>query len=516
MSALVKYEAARAALSEAVRIDEVMAIRDESLHLALYARQAKDRGLMADAMEIQLRAERRLGELIGKAKEAGQVARGRPRQNGSAPEPFFRVRLSEAGIDKKLSMRAQQTAKLDDAHFAGVLERSREKIVSGAAIVVNPLRDLTQAEKKAHRETREAELGARQMALPGRKYGVIYADPEWRFEPYSRDSGMDRSPGNHYPTSDTLDIITRPVGEIAAADCVLFLWATAPMLTAALEVMKAWGFAYKSQVVWVKTIFTWRVKEGTSIHQEVDVIGSGDLAMGTGYWFRNAHELLLVGTRGAVPAPSPGDNWPSVIFAPVGAHSAKPAIFSEMIESYFPTLPKIELNRRGTARAGWDAWGNEAELPPHDPETGELLDEISAAAQGPADHAMVVDGSPEPASGMEAPPVEETPENAEAGEKDCNVSGLAGEGGQIPCRDGSLVSRHLSDAAATRQQADCHKVAGAPTSFTRDPPATLPDDDDTALPEFLDRSKWIDGKPPRPSESFLGKIARVIKETVHS
>jgi hypothetical protein len=68
---------------------------------------------------------------------------------------------------------------------------------------------------------------------------------------------------------------------------------------------------------------------------------------------------VLVGTRGNVPAPAPGEQWPSAIRAAVEGHSAKPERFVELIEGYYPTLPKIELNRRGAAREGWDAWGNE-------------------------------------------------------------------------------------------------------------------------------------------------------------
>ena len=128
-----------------------------------------------------------------------------------------------------------------------------------------------------------------------------------------------------------------PQDGIAADDCVLFLWATAPMMPQALEVMAAWGFEYKSQAVWVKD------------------------KPGTGYWFRNQHELLLVGTRGKIPAPAEGDQFPSVIFAPVGEHSVKPVKSLEIVEKYYPTMPKIELNRRGPAREGWDAWGAEAE-----------------------------------------------------------------------------------------------------------------------------------------------------------
>lgn len=189
--------------------------------------------------------------------------------------------------------------------------------------------------KKEKRENREKVLGAMQSALPQRKYGVIVADPEWRFEPWSRDSGMDRAADNHYPTSCTEVIAARPVADIAADDCILFLWATVPMLPDALKVMSAWGFEYKSHCIWHKD------------------------RVGTGYWFRNAHELLLVGTRGNIPAPAMGEQCESVIDAEVSTHSTKPEKFYELIERYFPNLPKIELNAR-RARDGWDAWGFEA------------------------------------------------------------------------------------------------------------------------------------------------------------
>lgn len=213
--------------------------------------------------------------------------------------------------------------------------------------VAKAAREDRQAEKKRAREAKERGLAARQRLLPDKRYGVIYADPEWRFEPYSRESGMDRAADNHYPTSETSDIVLRPVGDIADKDCVLFLWATAPMLPAALRVMAGWGFAYKSQLIWNKD------------------------RTGTGYWFRNKHELLLVGTRGDVPAPAMGDQWPSVVDAPVEAHSAKPDVFAELIESYFPNLPKIELNAR-RARPGWDVWGLEA---PEGPSAEDLANE---------------------------------------------------------------------------------------------------------------------------------------------
>ena len=105
----------------------------------------------------------------------------------------------------------------------------------------------------------------------------------------------------------------------------------------ALEVMMAWGFVYRTNFVWAKD------------------------RVGTGYWNRNQHEHLLVGVRGDVPAPAPGTQWASLIGAPVGPHSAKPEAFAEMIERFYPTLPKVELFCRGKPRPGWRAWGNEAE-----------------------------------------------------------------------------------------------------------------------------------------------------------
>ena len=79
-------------------------------------------------------------------------------------------------------------------------------------------------EKREQRVRREAELGERQRALPDRRYGVIYADPPWRFEPYSRDTGMDRAADNHYPTSPLEEIKALSVLSLAAPDCVLFHW----------------------------------------------------------------------------------------------------------------------------------------------------------------------------------------------------------------------------------------------------------------------------------------------------
>lgn len=152
---LTRYEAAREALAEAVRVDEVQQVRNAGLQMKAYARIAKDRKLQADAAAIVIHAERKLGVLIQSAKETGQLGIGRPSksnvvgkpepddaddggelENGSSAEPFTRATLSEAGIDKKLSMRAQNWARMGDADFEAKLQEVRDRIEStGAALV---------------------------------------------------------------------------------------------------------------------------------------------------------------------------------------------------------------------------------------------------------------------------------------------------------------------------------------------------------------------------------------------
>ena len=346
MTQLAVYEHAKEALAAAVKFDEVTQIHSAMRKAEAYARIAKDRKLQADAAEIVARAERKLGIMLRAAKDEGLLSKGgRPTnsnltepETGTGDEPVFDntpFTLAEAGIDKKLSSRAQKAAALDDAGFEVVVSQARDKILSSDAVVINTAKDVSTAGKKAARAQREAELGRKQIALPVAKFGVIYADPEWKFKPYSDETGMDRAADNHYPTSDLETIKNRDVGSLAADDSICWLWVTVPMLLEGIEVLKAWGFTYKSHLVWNKD------------------------RIGTGYWFRNRHELLLIGTRGKIPAPAMGDQFPSVIDAPVGEHSAKPEKFYEIIEAYFPTLPKIELNAR-QAREGWVRWGYEA------------------------------------------------------------------------------------------------------------------------------------------------------------
>jgi N6-adenosine-specific RNA methylase IME4 len=338
------YAKAKQNLAELTRIDEVKEIRDQSLALEVYAAQAKDAELIGYATEVRERATRRIGEIVEAMRKADRLAKGarekgvgRRGRNAGFQTPRVKT-LEEEGVDKNLAKAARSAAAMPEDKFEARVAKKKAiavAAVQGTAEVIKAARAERHQKKKAMRQEREHALADKIAALPSARYGVILADPEWRFETWSP-RGLDASSAdNHYPTSPLADIKKRDVASIAADDSVLFLWATVPMLPRAIEVLSAWGFAYKSSFVWVK-----------------------DRA-GTGYWNRNKHEILLVGTRGGIPAPAAGEQWDSAIEAPVGRHSEKPEIVYRLIESYFPTVPRIELNAR-QARAGWERWGKES------------------------------------------------------------------------------------------------------------------------------------------------------------
>lgn len=327
---LVKYDAACRAIADAKRVDEVKQIRDISIAMKAYARQAGNHDLEADAIEIRMRATRRMDQMRKEQKATVGLAKGgtpyKGKSTGVSNTPVEKPTLAAAGIDKNLAKEGRKLGAMSNLEFEKAVTTARQSV---GRVIKEALRA---DDKRERRAERERELGATQMAMPTRAYGVIYADPPWRFASYSEDTGMDRAADNHYPTMDVSAIAA--LVPPAAPDAVLFLWATVPMLPDALNVMSAWGFVYKSQFAWIK-----------------------DKA-GTGFWNRNKHELLLIGTRGSIPAPAQGEQYESAITAPRGKHSAKPFAFREMIETMFPTLPRIELFARERF-AGWDVWGNE-------------------------------------------------------------------------------------------------------------------------------------------------------------
>jgi N6-adenosine-specific RNA methylase IME4 len=183
------------------------------------------------------------------------------------------------------------------------------------------------------------------------RYRVIYADPPWRFATYS-DKGKGRSAEAHYDCLSLDDIKSFPVATWAAPNAVLLLWATDPLLPRALEVIHAWGFAYK-------TVGFYWVKLHKSVERRLSrdwpLLAERDFFTGLGFWTRANPELCLLATRGQ-PRRSAGD-VAKLLIAPRREHSRKPEETYVRIERLLPG-PYLELFAR-QRRPGWDGLGDQ-------------------------------------------------------------------------------------------------------------------------------------------------------------
>lgn len=240
----------------------------------------------------------------------------------------------------EISRRREDLSFSHHAEVARLNPEDADRLLDHAAEQGLGRKQFRQAVARFRRQGRIEAGNARAAAgpLPNSRYRIIYADPPWEYE--DQPINGERAIETHYDTMPLEDIVALPVNDIIADDAAIFLWATAPNALGAFEVMSAWGFTYKTQIVWRK-----------------DRIGNG-------YWARNQHELLLIGVRGDMPPPLEEDRYPSVIDAPRGEHSDKPDIFRQLIEQAFPDLSRVELFARVEegveAPAGWDIWGAES------------------------------------------------------------------------------------------------------------------------------------------------------------
>lgn len=303
------------------------------------------------ALDIAARAarEKRIFEAIGasieKCNEWAEVYLCAYWKFGDLVKDNPQGRPTKLSIDTKFSgshtqrqyargLRAAVTESQIPEYVKTATDRLEPASIAGCLEWIDPDLDERKAEAR-----RQARLAAIELAARGNsplaaaiRYPVIYADPPWQYEHVKTES---RAIENQYPTMALEDICALPLDTVTTDDALLFLWATSPKLAEALQVLEAWGFTYRTSMVWVK-----------------DQIGMG-------YYARQRHELLLIATKGEPPVPAPADRPDSVVTAPRGAHSAKPEIVYALIERMYPTLPRLELFAR-QAREGWDRWGNQA------------------------------------------------------------------------------------------------------------------------------------------------------------
>jgi len=236
---------------------------------------------------------------------------------------------AEYGVSPHTIVRAGQTASWLDSH-----PKEKEAMLRNREPGQRARKALSEA-RRSQRVAKLSEISKNNAELNSGlgKFSIIYADPPWRYEFTSSES---RSVENQYPTMELDDICKMDVQSICEDNAILFLWTTPPKVSEAVRVVSAWGFEYRTCMVWVK-----------------DKIGCG-------WYVRQKHELLFIATRGKFPTPENSKRPPSVIEAPRLGHSVKPMAFIETIEAMYPDgLRRVELFCRAR-RQGWAAWGNQA------------------------------------------------------------------------------------------------------------------------------------------------------------
>jgi len=171
-------------------------------------------------------------------------------------------------------------------------------------------------------------------------YATILADPPWQFQNRTGKMAPEHKRLLRYPTMELTEIMELPVARLAAAKSHLYLWVPNALLQEGLRVMEAWGFTYKTNLVWYK------------IRKD-----NGPDGRGVGFYFRNVTELILFGVRGSMRTLPPGRTMVNLFSSRKREHSRKPDEFYEIIEACSPG-PYLELFAR-FQRQGWDQWGNE-------------------------------------------------------------------------------------------------------------------------------------------------------------
>ena len=223
------------------------------------------------------------------------------------------------------------------ANFVGVSGRTLEKVKKiVAAAKADPenfgdiLEDVDSGKTSishAHTKINRRRKHIVPPSLPEGIFDVVLVDPPWQY--YFPLRG---APDAHYPTMKKEDILELELP--VADDSILFLWSTNPHLENALDIVREWGFTYKTNLVWVKD------------------------KIGTGYYVRGKHELLLIATKGKIPPPIEENRFPSVLYAPRKEHSTKPDEVYNYIEVMYPNRRYLELFARNP-RENWTSWGLE-------------------------------------------------------------------------------------------------------------------------------------------------------------
>jgi len=354
---LRKIEQSKLAIREVKTLGEIKKLVDQSEALKAYAKsQQMSAEIQADITELNRIATRRLGEisanLTGKQGKRTDLCTART-------EVTKTETLNSVGIDIHAANKAEKLAKIDEGVFNDLLKISREKPISkedmeklarmdkkkqkavADKIAKGEAKSVVDAQRKVLKESivsqceDQPKTKSRKIDIHGtkNKYRIIYADPPWAYGDARSGQGTTGAT-DHYPVMPLKDICSLPVKNIVEENAVLFLWVTSPLLEECFEVIKSWGFKYKSSFVWDK------IKHNMGHYNSV------------------RHEFLLICTRGSC-VPDNAKLIDSVQSIERTEHSKKPEEFRGIIETLYNKGKKLELFARDQFE-GWDTWGFEA------------------------------------------------------------------------------------------------------------------------------------------------------------
>jgi len=330
MGELAKIESFRKDLALAETIEEIKLLGDAA---DVYQNLMKKRGIVKNKVD-------EIGEFIIdiEIKEAEWLNEKHPH---GADRKSDNIKVQGTNLDSKMPVTKHESARVRK------LKKTKEENPDLFKTINNQIKNSDEIlnAKSLYKEIRRQEnIENRQkvkekydsnIEFKGKiKYRIIYADPPWLYNQGKDLSDKYGDVKKHYPPMELDDICKLPIKELCQKDCVLFLWATAPKLPEALSVMDAWGFQYKTNIVWDK------VKHNF------------------GFYFSVRHELLLIGGMGS-STPDIKELHDSVIsIERSNKHSEKPSYFRELIDKLYVDGNRIELFAREKIE-NWDNWGNE-------------------------------------------------------------------------------------------------------------------------------------------------------------
>lgn len=329
------------ALEKATEPDEVLAIERklEAIEHAMRSTGLFKPEQVREANEGKIRARHKLGRLLAKIERGA----GRPNNSGGR-RPNFKAFLKGLELAATSAKEAQRIGALPVPKLEQALApyRGTPEFITYTELIT-AARPFWHQEKRKHNHARIIEQAEKAKRAAPEKLGpfaLIYCDPPWTFETHTPDM-THRMPDDHYPVLTDQQIIEatffdQTVAQLAQDDCAMFMWCTSSNLERALAVMRALGFTYKTHAMWDKE------------------------AIGLGLIFRNQHEVLLYGSRGAPPKPI--ELASSVFRYRRTDHSAKPPEIRQALERMYPQFTaanRVEIFARGNVD-GWSVLGYEA------------------------------------------------------------------------------------------------------------------------------------------------------------